>query len=206
MLEGNLDVACEELWRARDLEPDLDHLGALARELIPADWELETDLTPLARALSTRSHPRAADTWRRVLDDRPARSVQAEAAEWLARDAMAAGHLRAGLRMLHASTSAGRRVDPETIVAAYRAAGLDPAVAFAVYLAVSRMDAHTARASDLRDPLTDGCWADQDPRWWLLPGAHLKSPRRTWREQTDHQLEALNRARDLAETRRETGW
>src|SRR5215207_6551273 len=80
LLAGDLDTAADELCAARDLEPDLDRLGATAREIVPGDWEQETDLTPLARALSARLHPRATDAWRRVLEDRPARSIQAEAA------------------------------------------------------------------------------------------------------------------------------
>jgi len=87
LLAGDLNTAFEELWAARELEPDLDELGATARMSISPDWEIETDLTPLARALSARLHPRATETWRRILDDRPARSIRAEAAEWLARDA-----------------------------------------------------------------------------------------------------------------------
>src|SRR5207249_8420211 len=87
LLVGDLDTAFDEIWAARRLEPDLDRLGATARTGLPADWEIETDLTPLARALSARLHPRAGDAWRRLLQDRPARSIQAEAAAWLAHDA-----------------------------------------------------------------------------------------------------------------------
>ena len=79
LLAGDLDTAFDELWTARQLEPDLDRLGATARAGLPADFELETDMAPLARALASRQHPRATDAWRRVLDDRPARSIQAEA-------------------------------------------------------------------------------------------------------------------------------
>ena len=82
LLIGNFDEAFDELWFARLLEPELDRLGAHARLCLAPDWEIETDLTPLARALSSRSHPRAGDAWRRLLEDRPARSIQAEGAEW----------------------------------------------------------------------------------------------------------------------------
>src|SRR5258708_1533927 len=52
LLVGDLDAAFDELWSARSLEPDLDRLSATARQCLPGDWEIETDLTPLARALS----------------------------------------------------------------------------------------------------------------------------------------------------------
>src|SRR5579859_3204783 len=97
LIAGDLDTAFEELWAARQLEPDLDRLGATARQSIPPEWEVETDLTPLARALSSRLHPRAGDAWRRLLNDRPARSIQAEAAEWLAREAFGRGARRTAL-------------------------------------------------------------------------------------------------------------
>src|SRR5258708_14635703 len=94
------------------------------------EWESETELTPLARALSARLHPRAGDAWRRLLDDRPARSVQAEAAEWLARDAFGAGKPPGGLRLLHAASLFGRRADAHAFPVAYKQAGLDPRAAF----------------------------------------------------------------------------
>src|SRR6185503_8439346 len=52
----------------------------------------------------------------------------------------------------------------------------------------------------LHDPLTDAVWSDQDPHWW----AAERTPTST--EQTDHQLEALHRARELAHSRRDRGW
>jgi hypothetical protein len=204
LLLGDLDTAFTELSRARDLEPDLDHLGAAAREAVPRDWELETDLTPLARALSARMHARAADAWRRLLEERPARSIQAEAAEWLARDAFGNGQPRAAVRILHAGNLLGRRVEPDAFLSAYKQAGVDAAQAFAGYLVATRLDVHSARANSLRDPLTDQSWSDQDPRWWLTPDA--LAPRRSLREVTDHQLEAFHRARDLASTKRDQGW
>jgi hypothetical protein len=200
LLAGDLDTAFDELWAARLLEPDLDCVGASARDCMPREWEIETDLTPLARALSARRHPRAADAWRRLLEDRPARSVQAEAAEWLAREAIGAGNQRAALRILHAASLLGRGTDAEAFHVAYKQAGLDPAAAFSLYLAASRVDPRTARAMSLRDPLTDRQWSDQDARWWAQTGASALH------EQTDHQLEALHRARDLAHTRRDQGW
>ncbi len=200
LLAGDLDTAFDELWAARLLEPDLDGLGATARECMPREWEIETDLTPLARALSSRLHPRAADAWRRLLDDRPARSVQAEGAEWLAREAFGSGNRRTALRILHAASLLGRGTDAEAFHVAYRQAGLDPLAAFSLYLAASRIDPRTARAVALRDPLTDTQWSDQDPRWWTHAG--VPAPL----EQTDHQLEALHRARDLAHTKRDQGW
>ena len=63
LLVGDLDTAFDELWAARLLEPDLDRISAAARSAMPSDWELETDLTPLARALSAKRHPRTAETW-----------------------------------------------------------------------------------------------------------------------------------------------
>jgi hypothetical protein len=205
LLVGDLDTAYKELLRARDLEPDLDHLGAVAREIVPNDWELETDLTPLARALSARMHARAADAWRRLLEERPARSIQAEAAEWLARDAFGTGHPRDAVRILHAGNLLGRRVEPEAFLNAYKQAGVDPAQAFTGYLVATRLDVHSARANGLRDPLTDRSWSDQDPRWWLEPDA--QAPRRTpGAAETDHQLEAFHRARDLASSKRDQGW
>jgi hypothetical protein len=200
LLGGDLDTAFDELWAARLLEPDLDRLGASARDCMPREWELETDLTPLARALSARFHPRAGDAWRRLLDDRPARSVQAEGAEWLARQAFGSGDRRTALRILHAASLLGRGTDPEAFYLAYRQAGLDPVGAFTLYLAACRINPHTARAMALRDPLTDQQWSDQDPRWWTGTGAPAPL------DETDHQLEALHRARDLAQTKRDQGW
>jgi hypothetical protein len=204
LLLGDLDTAFKDLSRARDLEPDLDHLGAAAREAVPNDWELETDLTPLARALSARMHTRAADAWRRLLEERPARSIQAEAAEWLARDAFGNGQPRGAVRILHAGNLLGRHVEPEAFLSAYKQAGVEPAQAFTGYLVATRLDVHSARANGLRDPLTDLSWSDQDPRWWLAPNA--QAPRRAQREETDHQLEAFYRARDLASNKRDQGW
>ena len=111
LLVGDLDTAFDELWSARLLEPELDHLGASARQFMPADWELETDLLPLARALSARHHPRTGETWRRLLEDRPARSVQAEAADWLAQDARARKEPRLALRLMHAASALGHARD-----------------------------------------------------------------------------------------------
>src|SRR5579859_4261800 len=200
LLTGNLDVAFDELWAARRLEPDLDRLGPRARQVMPRDWELETDLTPLARELSSRNHGRAIDAWRQLLDDRPARSIQAEAAEWLARDAFGSGDRRVGLRILHAASLLGRGTEPDAFHTAYKQAGIDPAVAFGQYLAASRVDRRTARAVGLRDPLTGAQWSDQDPRWWALD---TQSPAP---EPTDHQVESLNRARDLNHGKRDEGW
>ena len=200
LVAGDLDTAFDELWRARDLEPGLDHVGAIAREVVPREWELETDLTPLARALSSRAHARAADGWRRVLDDRPARSIQAEAAEWLVRDAFGSGQPRIALRVLHAGNLLGRRVETDAFLSAYKQAGLDPTSAFSLYLSATRLDVHRARANSLRDPLTDRLWSDQDPRWWLAAAGD------TSHGQSDHQFEALNRARDLAHNKRDQGW
>jgi hypothetical protein len=200
LVVGDLDTAVDELWRARDLEPGLDHVGAIAREFVPRGWELETDLTPLARALSARMHARAADAWRRVLDDRPARSIQAEAAEWLARDAFGAGRPRSTLRMLHAGNLLGRRLETVAFLSAYKQAGIDPLGAFSLYLSATRLDAHSARANRLRDPLTGCQWPDQDERWWL------STPSDTPEQPSDHQYEALHRARDLAHGKRDQGW
>jgi hypothetical protein len=200
LLAGELDTAFEELWAARELEPELDDVGATARQSIARDWELETDLTPLARALSARNHPRASDTWRRILDDRPARSIRAEAADWLARDALGSGERRVALRILHAASRLGRTTESDAFHSAYRQAGVDPARAFSLYLVASRVDSSTARATMLRDPLTDAPWSDQDARWWACES------RSTTTEVTDHQVEALHRARDLAHTKRDQGW
>lgn len=200
LLAADLDGAFDELWAARMLEPDLDRLGAHARASLPPDWEIETDLTPLARALSAQMHPRAADAWRRLLDDRPARSVQAEAAEWLARDALSTGERRIALRMLHAASLHGRGTEADAFHVAYRQAGLDPAAAFNMYLAVSRIDPRTARALALRDSLTNAQWSDQDSRWWIGAGTAMPI------QHTDHQLESLQRARDLAQSKRDHGW
>jgi hypothetical protein len=101
---------------------------------------------------------------------------------------------------MHAASLLGRTIAADVFHAAYRQAGIDPASAFSLYLAASRVDAHTARAVVLRDPLTDAPWSDQDGRWWLRGAA--SSPA----EPGDHQSEALSRARDLAQTRRDTGW
>jgi hypothetical protein len=201
LIAGDLDTAYDELWAARQLEPDLDRLSAEALAQLPPDWEIETDLTPLARALAARQHPRAADAWRRVLDDRPARSIQAEAAERLANEASQHGQRRLSLRALHAANQLGRATPPDTLHRLYREAGLDPNRMFQLYLTASRLDIGTARAMDLRDPLTAATWSDQDPRWWL------RDPMTAMRPQTsDHQAEALSRARDLAATRRDQGW
>jgi hypothetical protein len=201
LLAGDLDIAFDELWAARQLEPDLDRLGASARQSIPPDWEVETDLTPLARALSARLHPRAGDAWRRLLDDRPARSIQAEAAEWLAREAFGAGAGRTALRILHAASRFGRRTESDAFHVAYRQASIDPLAAFNLYLTASRVDPRAAHAVGLRDPLTDAPWSDQDPRWWVREG-RSGAPN----DASDHQLEALQRATDLAHTKRDQGW
>ena len=200
LLAGDLDTAFDELWTARQLEPDLDRLGATARAGLPADFELETDLAPLARALASRQHPRAADAWRRVLEDRPARSVQAEAAEWLARETLSTGDRRRALRILHAASALGHGTDSATFHAAYRQAGIDPPGAFSLYLAASRVDPGSARALDLRDPLSGLAWSDQDGRWWAREGQSGSD------EASDHQAEALGRARDLAKSSRDQGW
>src|SRR5579864_1311158 len=200
LLAGDLDAAYDELCAARQLEPDLDRLGAGARTSLPVNWELETDLTPLARALAGRQHPRASDAWRRVLEDRPARSVQAEAAEWLASDLLQHGQLRPALRALHAASTLGRPLPRERFQALYRQAGTAPSAAFNLYLAASHLDAGSARAVVLRDPLTGAAWADQDARWWLrdTPAGLVV--------ETDHQAEALSRAHDLALDERMEGW
>src|ERR1700738_1384526 len=145
LLTGHLDVAFDELWAARRLEPDLDRLGPRARQVMPRDWELETDLTPLARELSSRNHGRAIDAWRQLLDDRPARSIQAEAAEWLARDAFGSGDRRIGLRILHAASLLGRGTEADAFHSAYKQAGIDPVNAFSQYLAARRVDRRPAR-------------------------------------------------------------
>jgi hypothetical protein len=201
LLIGDLDTAFDELWSARLLEPELDHLGASARQFMPADWELETDLLPLARALSARHHPRTAETWRRLLEDRPARSVQAEAADWLAQDSSARKEPRLALRLMHAASALGHARDATAFQVAYRQAGIDPKAAFTTYLAACRTDQRTARAAVLRDPLTDAVWADQDPRWWLQGAPPIVA-----NDSEHHQLEALHRAGDLALTSRDQGW
>ena len=202
LIAGDLDTAFDELWAARQLEPDLDRLGADARAQLPADWEIETDLTPLARALAARQHPRAIDAWRRLLEDKPARSVQAEAAECLAQDAVRRGQRRAGLRALHAASQLGRGPSREVFHQLYREAGLDPWTMFQLYLVASHLDTGSARAMLLRDPLTDTTWPDQDARWWLR-----ETPSVAGRTQmTDHQTEALGRARDVVHGKRDTGW
>jgi hypothetical protein len=201
LVAGDLDTAYDELCAARLLEPDLDRLGAGALARIPSDWEIETDLTPLARVLSAHQHPRAADAWRRILDDRPARSIHAEAAEWLARDAMRRGESRSALRALHAASELGRGVSPEMFHAVYRQAGLDPKAMFKLYLCAVHLDNGSARALGLRDPLTRLVWADQDARWWLgQPSAANRG------RASDQRTEALARARDLAVGKRDIGW
>jgi hypothetical protein len=200
LMAGDLDTAYDELWAARQLEPDLDRIGADARAHLPADWEIETDLTPLARALAARQHARATDAWRHVLEDRPARSVQAEAADWIAEDAQRHGHSRFALRALHAASQLGRAHSAGSFEAAYRQAGLDPRAAFKLYLVAARLDAGSARAMSLRDPLTDQPWPEQDARWWLRDaGASVVRA-------TDQQAEAIGRARDLAISHRDQGW
>jgi hypothetical protein len=201
LLSGDFETAFDELLAARHLEPKLDHLGAEARDLLPAEFEMETDLTPLARALSTRQHPRASDAWRCVLEDRPARSIQAEAAQWLALDALRHGHRLGGLRALHAASELGHGPTPDRFHALYREAGIDPHGAFELYLGAVRLDPGNARALGLHDPLTDASWPDQDARWWLPEDAVVHT-----RRATDHQAEALGRARDLALTHRDRGW
>ncbi|GAC1314828.1 MAG: hypothetical protein NVSMB2_04940 [Chloroflexota bacterium] len=200
LLAGDMDAAFDELWAARALEPDLDRLGAAARASMPADWELETDLTPLARALSARHHPRASDAWRHVLEERPARSIQAEAADWLAQDAAVHENWYSALRFMHIANSLGRANDPEKFHALYRQAGIDPTSAFALYLAASRAEPRAARAAGLKDPLTGALWSDQDARWWTVAGA------RPTLHVVDHQAEAVRRGRDLAITTRDEGW
>jgi hypothetical protein len=201
LLANDLDTAYSELQAARSLERDLDRLGAAARECLPRNWELETDLVPLARALSARQHGRAEDAWRSLLDDRPARSIQAEAADWLARHAFDNGQPRVSLRYQHAAAQLGRTTSAEAFRATYRQAGIAPDAAFSIYLAASRLDLHTARAVGLNDPLTDRQWADQDARWWASPREQTPAS-----EPGNHQSESLARARDLAHDRRSEGW
>jgi hypothetical protein len=195
LMAGDLDTAFDELSAARQLERDLDRLGPDAHMSLPDDWEIETDLTPLARALSARRHARASDAWRRLLDDHPARSVQAEAADWLATEALNSGRRRGALRVLHAASALGHAYPADTFQKLYREAGLDPRAAFTLYLAAARLDPRTAHAVVLKDPLTDKPWSNQDACWWDLRDGS-----------TDHQAEALGRARDLAVSKREVGW
>jgi hypothetical protein len=210
LLVGDLDTAFDELWLARQLEPDLDRFGAAARRAVPLGWEAETDLVPLARALSARHHPRATEAWRGVLDDTPARSIQAEAADWLASAAFASGEVRYAVRVLHAASRLGRTTSPATFHAAYKQAGLDPAAAFASYLSAARTDPRSARAAGLRDPLTGESWPDQDARWWLVtrsPSAASDEVANTRAmPESDHQAEAFHRAADLTLSRRDQGW
>jgi hypothetical protein len=84
----------------------------------------------------------------------------------------------------------------------YRQAGIEPYGAFSLYLAASRLDPRTARAVGLSDPLTDSPWFDQDARWWLRKTVDSNGSF----EQSDHQAEAVQRARDLAHSRRDQGW
>ncbi len=209
LLVDALDDALTELWMARDLEHDLENLGAAAHDLLPPDWEMQTDLVPLARALSSRGHPRAPDIWRVALDDGTARSIQAEAVEWLARDAFGSGQGRLALRILHAGSLLGRKVEAEALRLSYKQAGLEPSAQFAHYLAAVRLEPHAARAADLRDPLTGRVWSDQDPRWWRDGLERALPPTRRGRETTvdvEHQREALSRAADLAASSRDHGW
>jgi hypothetical protein len=76
---------------------------------------------------------------------------------------------------------------------------LNPAAAVAVYLAVSRLDTPTARANRLRDPLTGGDWVEQDVHWWHSDPCSKDTA-------SDHQRQAIGRARDLAVTPRDLGW
>ncbi len=201
LLVGDLDTAFQELSTARDLESSLDHLGAVAREVLPRDWEQETDLTPLARALSQANHAKAQEAWKTVLEARPARSVQAEAAEQLAHAAFHHNQPKQGLRLLHAASRLGRHIPTATFIDAYKHIGINPEAAFNLYLSATHLDPHTARANGLRDPLTDTLWTDQDARWWLeSPATTTDSP------EAEHQHEALSRARDLIRTKRDEGW
>src|SRR5207245_5302160 len=77
----------------------------------------------------------------------------------------------------------------------------DPAGAFTLYLAASHLDPRTAHAVALRDPLTDASWSDQDARWWTLRESYSATGL-----ESDHQAEALSRARDLAVSKRDVGW
>ncbi len=209
LLADDLDRAFVELWAARALEADLATLGPAVGALLPADWEISTDLVPLARALCSRGHPRASDAWRSVLEEGAPRAIQAEAAEWLAREAYGRGERRMALRVLHAGSRLGRKVEAEAFRESYRQAGLDPTPQFALYLAAMRLEPHAARAADLRDPLTGWPWADQDPRWWRdgldPPGAWVLEARPTAVE-PDPQREALARASDLVASSRDRGW
>ncbi len=209
LLRDDLDRAFKELWAARSLEVDLENLGPSVGRILPPDWEIATDLVPLARALAARSHQRSSDVWRSVLEDGVPRSIQAEAAEWLAREAYGRGQARLALRILHAGSQLGRKMDQEAVRSSYKQAGLDPGEHFAMYLTAVRLDPFAARAADLRDPLTDLPWHDQDPRWWrdgfeaMVPWANRRSKEPV---DPDYQREALTRAGDLTVTRRDEGW
>ncbi len=209
LIEGNANRALAELWAARDLEVQVESLGLVALRLLPPGADLETDLLPLARVLSSRSHPRAREVWRRLLEDAPARSVQTEAGEWLARDAFGRGTRRTALRMLHACSMLGWPVNAEGFRFAYGEASLDPGAQFGLYLVATRLDAHAARAHGLVDPLTGQGWPDQDPRWWLEPDQAVLWPRPSRAalpQASDHRQEAFSRARDLAVSSRDLGW
>src|SRR5205814_5156947 len=97
--------------------------------------------------------------------------------------------------LLHAASHLGRHIPTETFVSAYGLLKLDPNNTFNVYLAATRLDPHTARASGLRDPLTGQVWSDQGRRWWLEATSAG--------EAGDHQAEAFARARDLPRTSRD---
>ncbi len=209
LLKDDLDRAFRELWAARSLEVDLENLGPSVGQILPPDWEIATDLVPLARALSARGHGRASDVWRSVLEDGVPRSIQAEAAEWLAREAYGRGDARTALRLLHAGSLLGRKMDNEALRSSYKQAGLNPNEHFALYLTAVRLDPFSARAAGLQDPLTQTPWPDQDPHWWrdgfeaMVPWANrgTKEP-----VEPAYQREALSRAGDLAVSSRDEGW
>ena len=120
---------------------------------MPHDWEIETDLTPLARALSSRASARCGEAWRRVLTKiarrarsrpKPPSGSRAMRSARASADRAAHAARRAACSVARSSQRRSRRL---------QAGWTRSSRAFSLYLTASRLDAHTARGDRLARPV-----------------------------------------------------
>jgi hypothetical protein len=181
---GDLDTAFTNC--SAHLPPGLDHVRAIAREVVPREWELETDLTPPARCARARSRgrPMPGDVFSTI-----ARRARFRRGGQVARARRAWFEASQG-RPAHAARwqPLSRRVETETFLSGYSGLGSTRA-RVGQYLSATRLDLCSARPIPaIRSPIA--C-IRQDP----LAAASTIRP-------TDARItssEALNHARDLAQ-------